>query len=101
MNPELIDVGYLIAAMCFILALKLMNSPITARKGNWLSMAGMGLALLVTIFHPDIKTTNLIYILGAVAVGTVTFFGRSCISSPARQYSTKATSTVAHVSCLS
>jgi NAD(P) transhydrogenase subunit beta len=49
-----IDFAYLIAAVCFIVALKLMNSPITARKGNWVAMGGMAVALIATLFHPDI-----------------------------------------------
>ena len=32
MSHELMDVGYLIAAVAFIMSLKLMNSPVTARK---------------------------------------------------------------------
>lgn len=71
MSHDWIDIGYLLAAVCFILALKLMNSPITARKGNWLSMVGMAIALAVTMFHPAIRSSNMMWILVAVAVGTV------------------------------
>jgi NAD(P) transhydrogenase subunit beta len=71
MSKELIDFGYLIVAVCFILALKLLNSPLTARKGNWLSMGGMAIALIVTMFDPGIKTANLNWIVGAVSVGSV------------------------------
>ena len=38
----------LAAAVCFVLGLHLMNSPATARKGNLLSSAGMGAAVLAT-----------------------------------------------------
>src|SRR6478672_10973535 len=51
---NVINLGYLAAAVCFIVALKLMNSPITARKGNRVAMFGMAIALVATIFHPDI-----------------------------------------------
>lgn len=68
---EWIDVGYLVAAVCFILAMRLMNSPMTARRGNWLSMGGMAVALGVTFFHRELRTENFGYIIGAVAVGTL------------------------------
>ena len=51
---DIVNVGYLIAAVCFIVALKMMNSPTTARKGNWVAMGGMAVALIATLFHPDI-----------------------------------------------
>lgn len=71
MNAQWIDAGYLAAAVCFIWSLKLMNSPVTARKGNWVAMGGMAIALIITMFHPEIKTENLILILGTVIVGGV------------------------------
>ncbi|MFY9232916.1 MAG: NAD(P)(+) transhydrogenase (Re/Si-specific) subunit beta [Fimbriimonadaceae bacterium] len=64
---EWIQTGYLVAAVCFILALKLMNSPVTARRGNWLAMGGMGVALLVTLFVPDIG--NFGWIAAAIGIG--------------------------------
>ncbi len=51
---DLVNVGYLLAAIGFIVALKMMNSPATARKGNWVAMGGMAVALIATLFHPDI-----------------------------------------------
>lgn len=71
MSPELIDVGYLLCAVCFVMALKYMNSPITARKGNWVAMGGMAVALLVTLANPEIRPANMMLILGTVAVGTL------------------------------
>lgn len=49
------NLGYLVAAVCFIIALKLMNSPLTARKGNWISVIGMVFALGVTFIYPSGK----------------------------------------------
>ena len=72
MNKDLIDLGYLVSAICFIVSLRLMNSPVTARKGNWVAMAGMALAILVTLFHEQIiDSPNKIWIALAVAVGVV------------------------------
>ena len=39
---------YLLAAVCFVLGLHLMNSPVTARRGNQLSAAGMAAAIAAT-----------------------------------------------------
>ena len=69
MSRELIEVGYLLGAMCFIMALKLMNSPVHARKGNWLAAFGMGLALLVTLLLPGMA--NFEWIAVGVALGSV------------------------------
>jgi proton-translocating NAD(P)+ transhydrogenase subunit beta len=39
---------YLLAATCFVLGLHLMNSPVTAKRGNQLSAAGMAAAIAAT-----------------------------------------------------
>jgi NAD(P) transhydrogenase subunit beta len=39
---------YLLAATCFVLGLHLMNSPVTARRGNQVSAAGMAAAIAAT-----------------------------------------------------
>ncbi|MBS1715192.1 MAG: NAD(P)(+) transhydrogenase (Re/Si-specific) subunit beta [Armatimonadetes bacterium] len=52
-----------------MLALKLMNGPKTARNGNLLAAAGMGVALLATFFMPGIK--NLEWMALAFVVGGV------------------------------
>ena len=46
-NP--VDVAYLITGVCFILGLRYLNSPKTARLGNRISMAGMLIALVATL----------------------------------------------------
>jgi NAD(P) transhydrogenase subunit beta len=50
---------YLIAGVFFILGLKGLASPVTARMGNIYAMLGMVLAILVTFQHPEIKSINL------------------------------------------
>ena len=42
--------AYLVAGVCFILALRGLSSPATSRRGNRLGMIGMGIAVLTTIF---------------------------------------------------
>jgi NAD(P) transhydrogenase subunit beta len=44
-----VQLVYLAVAACFVLGLHLMNSPRTARRGNLLSAAAMGVALVATI----------------------------------------------------
>ena len=40
MTPIWAQLGYLAAAVCFILALKALSSPRTARRGNLIGAAG-------------------------------------------------------------
>ncbi|HRI43638.1 MAG TPA: NAD(P)(+) transhydrogenase (Re/Si-specific) subunit beta [Fimbriimonadaceae bacterium] len=73
---DLIEVAYLATAVCFILALKLMNSPKTARRGNLLAAAGMALALIATFFLRDPTSGrwvlgNYEWMAGAFVFGTV------------------------------
>ena len=60
---------YLAAAVCFILALKGLSSPQSARNGNRLGIAGMMLAILTTLALPDIQSYGMI--LAGIAVGGV------------------------------
>lgn len=71
MSSDWIDGCYLVAAVCFVLGLKLMKSPTSARKGNALASGGMILALAATFFIPSLEAHNFIWIGIAVAVGGV------------------------------
>ncbi|MGZ4634633.1 NAD(P)(+) transhydrogenase (Re/Si-specific) subunit beta [Oryzihumus sp.] len=62
------SLGYLVAAVCFILALKGLSSPATARRGNLIGAAGAMLAVLVAFLSTDLK--HVLLILLAIAVGT-------------------------------
>jgi H+-translocating NAD(P) transhydrogenase subunit beta len=62
------EVVYIGAAVCFILALKGLSSPRTARRGNLIGAGGAVLALLATFFSRDLQ--HLGVILLAVLVGT-------------------------------
>ena len=44
-----IHAAYLVAAVCFVAGLHLMNSPASARRGNQVSAAGMVLAFVTTV----------------------------------------------------
>jgi len=67
--PTGIQIGYLIAASLFILGLKKLGSPATARNGNVLSASGMLLAVVVTLLDQQILDYQ--WILMGVAIGSV------------------------------
>jgi len=48
MSANQLTLWYLVASVCFILALKGLSTPATARRGNALGIAGMTLAILFT-----------------------------------------------------
>jgi len=60
--------GYLVAAVCFIVALKGLSSPRTARRGNLIGAAGALLACVIVFLVSDIQ--HLLPILAAIAAGT-------------------------------
>ena len=66
---EVVAVLYLVAAACFILALKGLGSPSTARRGNLIGAFGALLAV-VTVFL-SMRLENIPWILGAIAVGSL------------------------------
>jgi len=65
----LIQASYLLTAFLFIMGLKRMSSPVTARSGIVWAGAGMLLATLVTFLYPDM--TNYPLIIAAIVVGTL------------------------------
>ena len=71
MSANQVALWYLIASICFILALKGLSHPTTARRGNLLGIAGMTIAVLVTLALVFSHTKNVGYILGGIAIGGV------------------------------
>ena len=69
MSDFVYDLICLTAGVFFILALKGLSHPRTARRGNLIGAFGAGIATVVVFFHGEIK--NLWWILGAIAVGTI------------------------------
>ena len=66
-SPQTVNFAYLVAAVLFMLGLKMLSSPATARYGNKLSMLGMAIAVAATLFKQEILSFNLIII--GVAIG--------------------------------
>lgn len=77
MGEAILELSYLIAALLFVLGLKYMSHPLTARKGNFYAAGGMLLAMITTLLlHKNangagIQMTNVFIILAAIGVGTV------------------------------
>src|SRR4249920_3664470 len=69
MSANQLALWYLVAAVSFILALRGLSSPHTARRGNLYGMIGMAIALLVTLALVYSHTKNVLPILVAMAVG--------------------------------
>jgi NAD(P) transhydrogenase subunit beta len=67
-TPAWAQLGYLVAAVCFIVALKGLSSPKTARRGNLIGAAGALLACVIVFLVSDIQ--HLLPILAAIAAGT-------------------------------
>lgn len=75
MQQHILEICYLIASVTFILGLKYLGNPATARKGNLIAAFGMTLAIFATIFLYKDATgqhlRNLPFIFGGLLVGTV------------------------------
>ncbi len=74
LGESILEIIYLIASILFIVGLKMLSHPLTARRGNILAAIGMGMAILATLlFHQmDGKPIgNIPLIILAIAVGTV------------------------------
>lgn len=69
-DPIWVQLAYLVAAVLFIIALKSMSSPRTARAGVLIGAVGALLATVV-LFLSGIELLNLGLILGFLAVGSI------------------------------
>jgi len=65
----LINAAYLVVAGLFILGLKAMSSPVTAKRGIQWAGIGMVLATVATFFVPGMDGTNMILMVIAMAIG--------------------------------
>src|SRR5688500_13583317 len=74
MELSILTIIYIIGSLTFIIGLKMLSDPATARKGNLIAAAGMTLAILGTIFLYEDEGRglgNYISIFSGLAVGGV------------------------------
>jgi proton-translocating NAD(P)+ transhydrogenase subunit beta len=77
-RSDAIAIAYLIASLTFILGLRFLSSPVTAKIGNRVAAAGMALALVATFFTPGLNNNgNVAFILVAIVIGGVIGSGTS------------------------
>jgi NAD(P) transhydrogenase subunit beta len=65
----LLEFTYLIASILFVLSLKMMSHPETARQGMFMAEAGMAAAVFGTLFHKGIITYE--WIIAGLVLGSV------------------------------
>ena len=65
--PSWVAFAYLIAGVCFILALRGLSSPASSRKGNRYGMIGMAIAVATTLVTHEIASIGEIIV--AIAIG--------------------------------
>ena len=73
---QIVNLGYLVGVILFVLGLRRLSSPSTARSGNLQAAAGMGIAILATLILPlenpegnPVMSYGLIAV--ALAIGTI------------------------------
>ena len=75
MSLNLLEISYLVASLTFIIGLKMLSHPDSARKGNLIAAAGMLIAIVatLTIFQDfdESKILNYGLIFSGLIVGTV------------------------------
>ena len=67
-DPDFIRVLYILAFICFILGLRLLNHPRTAKRGNMIAAVGMAIAVTATLLIEEVGDYGLIAV--GMAIGT-------------------------------
>ena len=69
---EYINIAYVISAVCFIMGIKMLSHPKSARKGNSIAALGMLIAIVSTLYAGEVLDFKLIAIgmlIGAIIGG--------------------------------
>ena len=69
MSSSMATVAYIGATILFILSLGGLSNQTTALRGNLYGMVGMTLAVLATVFGPQVTSAGLPWIIGAMVIG--------------------------------
>lgn len=72
-NEGLTSLAYLVAAVLFIMALRGLSSPESSRRGNFLGMLGMTIAIVTTVLNPAVTSYG--WIFCALAIGAAIGIG--------------------------
>lgn len=67
MSQGLVSMSYIVAAILFILSLSGLSNQETARRGNYLGMAGMAIAIIATILSDSVN--SYIILITALTIG--------------------------------
>ena len=78
-HPLILSIAYIAACITFILGIKNLNKQSTARKGTFISMAGMAIAVIAVYFENsvaenwsfDFTATGFLWTFPAIAIGAV------------------------------
>jgi H+-translocating NAD(P) transhydrogenase subunit beta len=76
-SAAILDLSYLVAAILFVIGLKMLSRPESARAGNLWAAVGMGLAMVTTLLlhkNPEgslIPFRNVLLVILVIAAGTV------------------------------
>ncbi|MEO5647215.1 MAG: NAD(P)(+) transhydrogenase (Re/Si-specific) subunit beta [Chitinophagaceae bacterium] len=75
MNISILTICYILCSVSFILGLKMLSSPATARRGNLIAAGGMAIAIVGTIFLYEAedgkRLGNFLWIFGGLLIGTI------------------------------
>ncbi|MEP6627770.1 MAG: NAD(P)(+) transhydrogenase (Re/Si-specific) subunit beta [Ginsengibacter sp.] len=74
MGTSILSICYLVASVTFILGLKMLSNPATARRGNLIAAGGMIIAIVATIFLYESdgkKLGNYPWIFSAIVIGSL------------------------------
>ncbi len=77
MIEQIIDICFLVAVVLFILGIKLMSHPDSARRGNAIALSGMLLAIVASFLTPGLNNIALILIAMALGTGGGLYFANS------------------------
>ena len=74
-HQYLLNIIYLIASVTFVIGLKMLGAPATARRGNLIAAYGMIAAVIGTIILHDGEVSTIVYVLIALAIGIGSIIG--------------------------
>jgi NAD(P) transhydrogenase subunit beta len=66
MGTNGVNLMYLVTIVCFVLALRFLSSPATARRGNWIGAVGMVIAIVATLLKETVHITWEMVIAAAI-----------------------------------